>query len=100
MATSCDLAGYGGRVVLGGIPDEDHTTFPASTARRKGLTLALSRRMKHVYPRAIALAASGAVELGWLASHTFELADAAAAFTTATHREGLKVIVNLAPADG
>lgn len=100
VATACDLARYGGRLVLGGIPDEDHTTFPASTARRKGLTLALSRRMRHVYPRAVALAVSGAVDLGWLATHTFDLADAAAAFSVAASREGLKVIVRPTPAAG
>lgn len=100
VAESCELADYGGRVVLGGIPEEDHTTFPASTARRKGLTLALARRMKHVYPRAIALAASGAVELGWLATHSFALADAATAFSTAARREGLKVVVRPTAQEG
>src|SRR5579859_4618346 len=34
----------GGRVVLVGIPDDDRTVFTASVARRKGLTLLLSRR--------------------------------------------------------
>ena len=34
----------GGRVVLAGIPDHDVTTFPASLARRKGLTIAIVRR--------------------------------------------------------
>ena len=34
-----DLARPGGTVVLAGIPDEDSTTFRASVARRKGLTL-------------------------------------------------------------
>ena len=39
----------GGRVVLGGIPDSDTTTFQASLARRKGLTIAMVRRMNEVY---------------------------------------------------
>ncbi|HEX6454707.1 MAG TPA: alcohol dehydrogenase catalytic domain-containing protein, partial [Trebonia sp.] len=47
----------GGRVVLGGIPGSDTTTFRASLARRKGLTIAMVRRMNEVYPRAIDLAA-------------------------------------------
>lgn len=48
----------GARVVLVGLPGDDRTTFTASVARRKGLTIKLSRRMKHTYPRAIQLAIS------------------------------------------
>ena len=35
---------------------DDTLTMKHSTARRKGVTIRLSRRMKHVYPRAIRLA--------------------------------------------
>ena len=63
----------GGRVVLAGIPDGDMTTFPASLARRKGLTIAMVRRMNEVYPRAIGLAAHGAVALDPLVSRRAEL---------------------------
>jgi len=83
----------GGRVVLAGIPSEERTSFVASTARRKGLTISLVRRMKHTYPRAIALAASGRVDLRSVVTHRFALADARAAFELAARREGLKVIV-------
>lgn len=37
----------GGTVILTGIPDNDRTTFIASVARRKGLTIKLVRRVKH-----------------------------------------------------
>jgi len=83
----------GGRVVLGGIPASDRTTFQASVARRKGLTIAMVRRMNEVYPRAISLAAAGRVELGSLVSHRFSLGKVAEAFGTAAGRGGLKVIV-------
>ncbi len=83
----------GARVVLAGIPAEDRISIPASTARRKGLTLLLSRRMKHTYPRAIRLAAAGQVDLGGLVSHRFPLAETGVAFATAATRNGLKVIV-------
>src|SRR5262249_3745906 len=63
VAASMRLVRPGGRVVLAGIPDDDSTTFPASLARRKGLTIAMVRRMKDVYPRAIRLIESGLVEL-------------------------------------
>ena len=54
----------GGRVVLAGIPGDDVIRFGASLARRKGLTIAMVRRMNEVYPRAISLAERGIVDLG------------------------------------
>jgi L-iditol 2-dehydrogenase len=83
----------GGRVVLGGIPDSDTTTFRASLARRKGLTIAMVRRMNEVYPRAIDLAARGVVALDPLVSSRTPLTDAAQAFAAAERRAGLKAIV-------
>ena len=83
----------GGRVVLGGIPDDDWIRFPASAARRKGLTIAMVRRMNEVYPRAIALAASGQVDLAAVVTDRFPLARAAGAFAVAARRGGLKVII-------
>jgi threonine dehydrogenase-like Zn-dependent dehydrogenase len=49
--------------------------------------------MKHVYPRAIALVASGRVDLRRVVSHRFALADTTQAFELAASRRGLKVIV-------
>jgi L-iditol 2-dehydrogenase len=83
----------GGRVVLAGIPSEARTTFSASTARRKGLTFVMVRRMKHTYPRAIALATAGRVDLRSMVTRRFPLADAPRAFEVAARREGLKVVV-------
>jgi L-iditol 2-dehydrogenase len=83
----------GGRVVLAGIPDGDTTTFTASLARRKGLTIAMTRRMNDVYPRAISLAARGVVDLNSLVSRRAALGEAADAFTTAAGRTGLKVLL-------
>jgi L-iditol 2-dehydrogenase len=83
----------GGRVVLAGIPDQDSTRFPASVARRKGLTIAMSRRMNDTYPRAIALVRRGAVDLASLVTDRYRLADAPDAFAAAASRRGLKTIV-------
>ena len=85
----------GGRVILVGIPADDRTAFTASTARRKGLTLKLSRRMKHMYPRAIRLVESGTVDVRSLVTHRFPLAEFERAFSVASKREGLKVVVEL-----
>ena len=83
----------GGRVVLAGIPRDDWTRFRASIARRKGLTIAMVRRMNEVYPRAIDLAVRGRVDLAPLVTHRFPLAAAAEAFQLAEQRRGLKVII-------
>jgi L-iditol 2-dehydrogenase len=83
----------GARVVIAGIPAEERISFLASPARRKGLSLVLSRRMKHTYPRAIELAVTGRVDLSNLVSHRFPLEEAGAAFATAETRGGMKVVV-------
>jgi len=83
----------GGRVVLAGIPGDDAITFQASVARRKGLTIAMVRRMNQVYPRAISLAARGVVDLGSLVSTRAGLGSAAGAFGEAARRTGLKVLI-------
>jgi L-iditol 2-dehydrogenase len=79
VETAAELAWYGGRVVLVGIPSEDRLGLKHSTARRKGLTLVMSRRMKHVYPRCLRLATEGDLVLGGLVTHRYPLAQAAAA---------------------
>jgi L-iditol 2-dehydrogenase len=83
----------GGRVVLGGIPGDDWTRFRASVGRRKGLTIALVRRMNEVYPRAIGMAAAGKVELDALVTDRFPLEKAPEAFSAAARRDGLKIII-------
>jgi L-iditol 2-dehydrogenase len=83
----------GGRVVLTGIPDGDTTTFTASLARRKGLTIAMTRRMNETYPRAISLVSRGVADVSSLISERVGLDSVATAFTNAADRTGLKVIV-------
>ena len=77
---AAEMARMGGRLVLVGIPSVDRLEIKHSTARRKGLTIRVSRRMKHVYPRAIRLVRSGAVDLLGIASHRFPLAQTPEAF--------------------
>lgn len=83
----------GGKVILIGIPNDDLTTFPASAARRKGLTIKLVRRMKHTYPLAIELAADQRIDLRTIVTARFKLSEYEKAFNTATKRDGLKVII-------
>lgn len=93
VALSVEAAAPGGQVILAGIPGEDHTAFPASVARRKGLTLKLSRRMKEMYPRATRLVQRGLVDVRSVVTHTYGLDDVAEAFRAADERRGLKVVV-------
>lgn len=83
----------GGCVVLAGIPADNQTSFSASVARRKGLTIKMVRRMKLTYPPAIQLVENGKVDVRRLVSHQFPLAEAQNAFALAQRREGLKVII-------
>lgn len=73
-------ARIGGRLVLVGIPDGDQYVIPAAEARRRGLNIKFSRRMGHVYSRAITLVAQGDVDVEAVVSHRFALADGPAAF--------------------
>jgi len=85
----------GGKVILAGIPDDDKTSFSASVARRKGLTIKLVRRMKHTYPRAIEWVSKGLIDVRSLVTHRFPLEQANEAFRVAERREGLKIIVEV-----
>jgi L-iditol 2-dehydrogenase len=83
----------GGRVVLAGIPGDDAIRFGASLARRKGLTIAMARRMNEVYPRAISLAERGVLDLGSVVTSRYGLGEVQDAFAAGARRTGLKVVV-------
>ena len=81
VQTAADMARPGGRLVLVGIPGDDNLRMQHSTARRKGLTIMMARRMKHTYPRALALGADKTrMDLDDLVSHHFPLEEAGQAF--------------------
>lgn len=95
VETAVETARPGGRVVLVGIPGDDVTSFRASTARRKGLTIKLCRRMKHTYPRAIDLVSRGLVDISSLVTASYPLEQAEQAFAAASRRDGIKLIITL-----
>jgi L-iditol 2-dehydrogenase len=97
VATAMRAVRPGGRVVLAGIPAEDRTAFPAALARRKGLTMLMSRRMNGTYPRAIALVTRGSVDVESLVTQRLELAQAGEAFVSAARRTGLKTVIEIRP---
>lgn len=95
VAQAAEMARLGGRLVVVGISGGNRLELNASVARRKGLTIVMSRRMKHTYPRAIRLAQGGRVDLRGLISHRFPLKKAADAFQlNAAYADGVvKVMV-------
>jgi L-iditol 2-dehydrogenase len=69
-----------GTVVVVGICPEDRIPIKSTAARRKGVTIKLCRRMKHVYPRAIDLVSHGLLDLAPLITHRYPLERTADAF--------------------
>lgn len=94
VETAIQTAKRGATTVLIGIPSEDVTVFTASAARRRGLTIKLSRRMINTYPLAIKLVSSGQVNLKPLITHTFSIDEYQEAFQIAADRKGIKVFIN------
>ena len=68
-----DMLKPGGTLVLIGICPEDRIPLKATAARRKGITIRMVRRMKHIYPRAIRLAERNMVDLKSLVTHRYPL---------------------------
>lgn len=96
---SAEMARPGGRLVIVGISDDDKLSMGHSEARRKGLTIRMARRMKHTYPRAIALASGPdpKLDLDDMVTDTYPLEEVAQGFAdTSGYREGLmKAVIRL-----
>jgi L-iditol 2-dehydrogenase len=83
-----------GRVVLVGIPSSDRTSFRASVARRKGVTLVLCRRMRGGdLLGAIQIVEEGRVDLSSFVTARHALEDSRAAFDALVARRGLKTVI-------
>jgi L-iditol 2-dehydrogenase len=95
VTQAAEMLRLGGRLVVVGISGGDQFELNASTARRKGITIIMSRRMKHTYPRAIRLAETGRVDLRGLVSHRYPLKKSPEAFrlNTAYEEEVVKVMI-------
>jgi L-iditol 2-dehydrogenase len=94
IATALTTARPGGRVVLVGIPSSDRTSFSASTARHKGLTMVVAHRMNPTLMHtAVDLIEHGLVDLSGMISATYPLSQGAEAFRDLAERRGMKVIV-------
>jgi L-iditol 2-dehydrogenase len=94
VETAFQTAKRGGTSVLVGIPSKDETSFTASAARRRGLTIKLARRMKNTYPLAIRLVEKGMINLRPLITHRYSPENYQEAFDMAVSRKGIKVMIN------
>ena len=90
-----EAARIGGKVVLVGIPDGDEFSLTGSLIRRKGLTIKLSRRMGHIYARAIEYVRSGRIDVDAIVTHSIALENVREAFEMlADYRDGaIKVVL-------
>jgi threonine dehydrogenase-like Zn-dependent dehydrogenase len=85
-----DMLKPGGTLAVVGIPESDRVSFDIHRLRRKEIRILNVRRQNRCTGKAIALAAAGDVDLGFLATHRFPLERAAAAFELADgYRDGV-----------
>ena len=87
----------GGKLMVIGISDDDKLYLKHSTARRKGITILMVRRMKHTYPDAIDLVLRRIVDLKTLITHRFRLEQTPDAFAlNAAYDDGIaKAIIQV-----
>jgi len=97
VGQAAEMARRGGKLIMVGIPREDVAVFPAHAIRRKGLTIKYVRRMKHTYPRAIAMVRDGLIDVAGLVTHWFSLERAAEAYQLVASREDgvLKAVIEV-----
>jgi L-iditol 2-dehydrogenase len=94
LHTALTVVGPSGRVVLIGIPDADRTSFVASLARRKELTLVVCRRMLPAdLVRAAEMAGSGIPGFESMVTHRYPIGAAEEAFHALIGQVGLKVMI-------
>ncbi|MBN1639753.1 MAG: NAD(P)-dependent alcohol dehydrogenase [Anaerolineae bacterium] len=98
VAQAAEVARRGGTAMMVGIPREDRAVLPAHSVRRKGLTIKYVRRMKHTYPRAIAMVADGLIDVDSLITHRFPLDQVARGYELVSNREDgvMKVVIEIA----
>jgi L-iditol 2-dehydrogenase len=81
-----DLVKPGGWIYQIGIPLSDRVSYPIAKLRRKEISIRNIRRQNRCLKRALTLIQAGHLNVGWLATHSFKIDDAAQAFATAADR--------------
>ena len=73
VGQAVQLAAFGGRVIVAGIPFPDEVKFTASLARRKNLTLEFVRRSRNAVQRALDWASENKIDIKSYVTHHFPL---------------------------
>ena len=81
-----ELVKPGGTIYQIGIPLAERIAYPIARLRRKEIAIRNIRRQNRCLERALLLIETKHVDVAWLATHAFALADAARAFATAADR--------------
>lgn len=92
-----DLLKPGGSLLIIGIPAEERVSFDIHQLRRKEIAIHNVRRQRYCFPEAIELIKRKTVDVRFMATHTFDLAEAPRAFELAAdYRDGVikAVILN------
>ncbi len=92
------LARIGGRVVVGGVPEDNRVIFSAIQARHKELTLQFTRRPYNTLERAVRLMVDGRLPKAHATiTHRFPLAEVQQAYTTLRryHEDPIKVVIEM-----
>ena len=92
-----ELLKPGGTLLIVGIPEVDRISFPIHTLRRKELAILNVRRQNQCMADAIAMVASGKVNVNPLMTHHFPLKETKAAFDlVAGYRDGvIKALIHI-----
>jgi threonine dehydrogenase-like Zn-dependent dehydrogenase len=99
MDQAVEILRPGGTLALVGIPLERRVSFDISRLRRRELRLQNVRRQNQCMGEALRKIEDGALNVDFLATHTFSLAEAQKAFDTAlNYRDGvLKALIRVGP---
>ncbi len=80
MGLAARITRPAGRCVLTGISGQDEDPLPVSVVRRRELNLQWCRRFRHNFPAALALTASGKIDVTSMITHSFPLEETVQAF--------------------
>jgi L-iditol 2-dehydrogenase len=86
MDQAVELVKPGCRIFQIGIPMSERITYAAARLRRKEITIQNVRRQNRCLERALMLVSMKCIQISWLTTHTFKLAQAGQAFATAANR--------------